>query len=199
MRVLCACEESQEVTKAFRALGHEAYSCDIQPCSGGHPEWHIQGDALALLKERWDMLIAFPPCTYLSNAGANRLRVNGQIQEERMEKARKGKEFFMQFYNSDIPRVAIENPVPGAIHGLPPYDQMIHPWMFGDSWEKRTCLWLRRLPLLMATEICVPRGKWVLASTPRNGENIGQRTAKTRSKTFPGVARAMAAQWGVYG
>lgn len=201
MRVLVACEESQAVTKELRLLGHEAWSCDIQACSGGHPEWHIQGDALELLRLKWDMLIAFPPCTYLSNAGANLLRVNGVIQEERMEKARKAKQFFMAFYNADVPRIAIENPVPGSIHGLPPYSQKIQPYMFGDPWMKTTLLWLKGLPILMATDICIPEGKWV-NSTPhgrshRPGEWAvsGQRNPKMRSKTFPGVARAMAAQW----
>lgn len=196
MRILCACEESQAVTKAFRERGHEAYSCDLQPCSGGNPEWHIQEDALKLLDESWDMLIAFPPCTYLSNAGANRLRVDGEIQEERFEKARQAKAFFMRFYDADVPRIAIENPVPGRIHGLPGYSQIIHPYMFGDPWYKRTCLWLKGLPLLMATEICIPKGHWVGARTYRNDSLSGFRCQKMRSKTFPGVARAMAAQWG---
>ena len=201
MRILVACEESQAVTKELRLLGHEAYSCDIIPCSGGHPEWHLQVDALELLKMRWDMILAFPPCTYLSNAGANRLRIKGEIQEERMEKAIRAKEFFMAFYEAHCPRIAIENPIPGKIHGLPPYSQKIQPYMFGDPWVKTTCLWLRGLPLLMATDICIPDGKWV-ETTPhgraaRPGEWVkkGRRCPKERAKTFPGVARAMAEQW----
>lgn len=104
MRVLVACEESQEVCKAFREKGHEAYSCDIVECSGGHPEWHIQTDALELLKMKWDMIIAFPPCTYMTNAGAVRMRVKREIVAERYEKAMKAKEFFMNFYNADCPK-----------------------------------------------------------------------------------------------
>ena len=115
MRVLIACEESQEVCKAFRALGHEAYSCDIEPCSGGHPEWHLQCDALEMLKLKWNLIIAHPPCTYLTNAGATRLRVNGEIVPERYEKAMEAKEFFLKFLNADCPRVAVENPVPSKI------------------------------------------------------------------------------------
>lgn len=209
------------MTIELRKLGHEAYSCDIEPCSGGHPEWHIKDDVLkyingalggggatetengdlCIIPPRWDMIIAFPPCTYLSNAGAVRLRVNGEIQEERMEKARAAKAFFMAIYNADCEKVAIENPVPGKIHGLPPYNQIIQPYMFGDPWLKKTCLWLRGVPPLFATEICVPEGLWVettkhgRAAEPGAWERKGQRSAKMRSKTFPGVARAMAQQW----
>ena len=125
MRVLVACEESQAVANAFRGKGHEAYSCDIIPCSGGHPEYHIQADALELLKMKWDMIIAFPPCTYLTNAGAVRMRVGGVIVEERYQKAMEAKEFFMRFYNADCPRIAIENPTPMRLVGLPPYNQVI--------------------------------------------------------------------------
>nr|DAM55949.1 MAG TPA: DNA (cytosine-5)-methyltransferase 3A [Caudoviricetes sp.] len=133
MKVLVACEESQTVCTAFRERGHEAYSCDIQEPSGGHPEWHILGDALEAIEGqvttmdgrthdvgRWDLLIAHPPCTYLSNAGANRLRINGEIQEGRMQKAKAAKALFMAMLNADIPRIAVENPVPGSVHGLPP-------------------------------------------------------------------------------
>ena len=110
MRVLVACEETQEVCKAFRALGHEAYSCDIQPCSGGHPEWHIQVDALEPLKLKWDLIIAHPPCTYLTNAGAVRMRVNGEIVQERYQKAMEAKKFFLKFLNADCEHIAVENP-----------------------------------------------------------------------------------------
>ena len=120
MRVLVACEESQEVCKAFRELGHEAYSCDVEPCSGGHPEWHLQVDALELLKLKWDLIIAHPPCTYMTNAGAVRMRVNGEIVPERFEKAMEAKKFFMKFYSADCPKIAIENPTPMKIVGLPP-------------------------------------------------------------------------------
>ena len=118
-KVLIACEESQAVTKEMRALGIEAYSCDIEPCSGGHPEWHIQGDVLPLLKEKWDMIIAFPPCTYLSNAGARFLYPKGVLNNDRLEKGLKGKEFFMKFYNASCDKIAIENPLPSSIYGLP--------------------------------------------------------------------------------
>lgn len=148
MNVLVACEESQEVCKAFRALGHEAYSCDIQECSGGHPEWHIKGDAIKYINgdnlpphwkrcapfpmfltqdgkwhtrpKRWDLIIAHPPCTYMTNAGAVRMRVNGEIVPERFEKAMEEKKFFMKFYSADCPKIAIENPTPMKIVGLPP-------------------------------------------------------------------------------
>ena len=199
-KVLVACEESQAVCKAFRALGHEAYSCDIQPCSGGHPEWHLQCDALELLKLKWDMIIAHPPCTYLTKGGANNLfnKDHSVKDPEREEKGWAAKEFFLAFWHADCPRIAVENPVPMKYFGLPPYSQIIEPCMFGDPWRKRTCLWLKGLPLLFATDIVVPRGSWV-GSRSRNVSNYewaGKRSAKDRSKTFPGIARAMAEQWG---
>ena len=127
MNILVACEESQAVCLAFRALGHEAYSCDVQECSGGHPEWHIKADATELLKMLWDMIIAFPPCTYLTNSGAVRMRVNGEIVQERFEKAMEAKEFFMNFYTANCPKIAIENPTPMKIVGLPRiHRQYIH-------------------------------------------------------------------------
>ncbi|MWC26650.1 DNA cytosine methyltransferase [Paenibacillus sp. MMS18-CY102] len=203
MRVLVACEESQAVTVEFRKFGHEAYSCDIQPCSGGHPEWHIQQDATIILKDYWDMIIAFPPCTYLTNAGAVRLRVKGEIQEDRLCKAREAREFFMKFYNTECTMVAIENPLPGKIHELPAYTQIIEPYMFGDPWKKRTCLWLRGLEPLEPTNIVKPKGLWVGSTSSRRDAQIyskyelsSNRDAKIRSKTFPGIAAAMAAQWG---
>lgn len=153
VRILVACEESQATTKELRRLGHEAYSCDIEPCSGGHPEWHLQVDALELLKMKWDMIIAHPPCTYLTNAGAVRMRVNGEIVQERYEKAMLAKEFFMKFINADCERIAVENPTPMKIVGLPPYTQAIQPYQFGHPYSKRTCLWLKGLPQLRPTEI----------------------------------------------
>lgn len=200
MRVLAACEESQAVTIAFRELGHEAYSCDLLPCSGGHPEWHIQGDALELLKEPWDLVIAFPPCTYMTKAGAVRMFVNGQIVPERYELAMKAKQFFLAFLNVPCPKVAVENPTPMKIVGLPPCTQAIQPWMFGHPYLKRTCLWLKGLPPLMATDIV-----WENVVPYVNGGNNGRpgsrvgfaRSPRVRSKTFPGIARAMAQQWGV--
>lgn len=200
MRVLVACEESQAVCKAFRARGHEAYSCDLQPCSGGHPEWHIQANALELLKLRWDLIVAHPPCTYLSNLGANWLfNKDHSIKDpEREEKGWKAKRFFMAFLEADCPRIAVENPVPSRYWQMPPYNQIIEPYMFGDPWRKRTCLWLRGLPPLMATDIVVPEGLWTGSTSKENSSyhKNGHRSAKMRSKTFHGIAAAMAEQWG---
>lgn len=185
MKVLVACEESQAVCKAFRALGHEAYSCDIQPCSGGHPEWHLQVDALELLKMRWDLIIAHPPCTDLSVSGARwfaKKRADGRQQ--------RSIDFFMRFTNLDCPRVAIENPVciMSSIWRKP--DQIIQPWQFGHGETKATCLWLKGLPSLQPTNIVSGREQKVWKMPP------GPERAKERSKTFPGIARAMAEQWG---
>lgn len=164
MKVLVACEESQAVCIAFRKLGHEAYSCDTQECSGGHPEWHIKGDVLPLINGNkpfitmdgdlhaivgtWDLLIAFPPCTYLTNAGSIRLRIKGEINKERMAKAVEAKAFFMKFLEADCQKICVENPTPGKIHQLPQYTQAIQPWWFGHPYTKRTCLWLKNLPPL---------------------------------------------------
>lgn len=200
--MLVACEESQEVCKAFRARGHEAYSCDLQDCSGGHPEWHIKGDALELLKMRWDMIIAFPPCTYMTNAGAVRMRVGGVLQAERYAKAMEAKAFFMQFLNADCPRIAIENPTPMKIVGLPEYSQAIQPYFFGHPYSKRTCLWLKGLPPLIPTEILDYHEPYVNGGCKdahgnyRRFQGRKERDPKTRAKTFPGIARAMAEQWG---
>ena len=203
MRVLVACEESQEVCKAFRALGHEAYSCDIIPCSGGHPEWHIQCDALELLKMRWDLIIAHPPCTYLTACGSRWLFTKDhELRPERYEKALEAKNFFMKILNSKCDRIAVENPAPIKILGLPHYSQIIEPYFFGHPWKKRTCLWLKGLPELKSTEIVAPTGCWTVQSggiTCRvKLKNPGgcAKSSKARSKTFPGIARAMAEQWG---
>lgn len=220
MKVLVACEESQAVCKAFRELGHEAYSCDIQECSGGHPEWHILGDALKSLRGgqvttmdglthdigKWDMLIAHPPCTYLSNAGAARLykRFDGKsyCELERLNKGFDAKEFFMEFFTCDIPRIAIENPIPSGVYRLPPYTQIIQPYEHGHHFSKKTCLWLKGLPKLTPSDIVKPECSWVSGGSkdshgnPRINKGTAFRDAKTRSKTFPGIARAMAQQWG---
>lgn len=202
MKVLVACEESQRVCIEFRRLGHEAYSCDIEPCSGGHPEWHLQVDALEMLKIHWDMIIAHPPCTYLSKAGAVRMRVKGEINQERIQKAMEAKAFFMEFYNADCPRIAIENPPPMKIVGLPPYDQVIQPYDFGHPYSKRTCLWLKGLPPLFATEIMQDYEPYVNGGCKdahgnyRRFQGRKERDKKTRSKTFLGIAKAMAEQWG---
>lgn len=201
MRVLVACEESQAVTIELRRLGHEAYSCDIQECSGGHPEWHLQQDVIPLLSEKWDMIIAFPPCTDLAVSGARHFakkRADGRQQ--------RSIEFFMQFVNVDCPRVAIENPIGiMSTHYRKP-DQIIQPYQFGDHARKSTCLWLKGLPKLEPTNVVDPgkirEGFSVGASADyardENGKAIAwndPRTAKIRSKTFPGIARAMAEQW----
>ena len=220
MKVLVACEESQRTCTAFRERGHEAYSCDIQECSGGHPEWHIQGDALEILRGecefftadgtkhqiegRWDLIIAHPPCTYLTNASAVRMRVKGQIQPERYAKAMEAKRFFMAFLNADCEKICVENPVPLKIVDLPPYSQIIEPWMFGEPWSKKTCLWLKGLPYLMPTEV-VAEGvqPWVNGGCKdahgnyRRFQGRKERDPKNRAKTFWGIARAFAEQWGV--
>lgn len=217
MKVLIACEESQTVCKAFRALGHEAYSCDIQEPSGGHPEWHILGDALKALEGgqvttmdgqvhdvgKWDLLIAHPPCTYLTNAGAVRMRVNGEIVPERYQKAMEAKAFFLQFLNADCQRIAVENPTPMKIVDLPPYTQAIQPWQFGHPYTKRTCLWLKNLPPLFSTDIItdgvtpyVNGGCKDANGNYRRFQGRKERDPRTRAKTFPGIAKAMAEQWG---
>jgi len=201
-KILIACEESQAVCIEFRKLGHEAYSCDIEPCSGGHPEWHIQGDVSPLLEQEWDMIIAFPPCTYLCNASAVRMRVNGEIVQSRYEKAMKAKEFFMLFYNSKCEKVAIENPTPMKLVGLPNYSQSIQPYQFGHPYSKRTCLWLKGLPKLIPTQIIEDHTPYVNGGFKDANGNYkrfkgrNERNAKNRSKTFPGIAAAMASQWG---
>ncbi len=228
MRVLVACEESQAVCKAFRARGHEAYSCDIQECSGGHPEWHIKGDVLPLLEredngnngwhyiffkttdgkdhfvEKWDLIIAHPPCTYLSNAGAARLYPRkGQLNQERYAKGLEAKRFFMAFYNADCEKVCIENPIPTSVYGLPTYSQIIQPYEYGHPYSKKTCLWLKGLPDLKPTKIITENIiSWVSGGSkdhkgnPRKNKGAPFRDAKTRSKTFTGIAEAMAEQWG---
>ena len=201
MKILVACEESQAVTIELRKLGHEAYSCDIIPCSGGHPEWHLQQDVTPLLREKWDMIIAFPPCTYLSNAGARHLYPKkGQLDEERYKKGLEGKAFFMQFINADCPRIAVENPVSSKVFDMPPYTQEIQPFMFGSPYTKKTRLWLRGLPKLKPTDIVEPIGPYCPAGTGRKdrtkyGSAKRGEDAKNQSKTFPGIARAMAEQW----
>lgn len=206
MKVLVACEESQEVCKAFRALGHEAYSCDIQECSGGHPEWHLQVDALELLKMKWDLIIAHPPCTYLTAAGAVRLfNADHTVKDKNRDaKGWEAAEFFRKFLIADCGKIAIENPTPLKRYGLPEYDQVIEPYQFGDPWKKRTCLWLKNLPDLKPTRIVNPSGLWVGSTSARRDQSIKQRYSlhsnrdpKRRAKTFHGIALAMAEQWGV--
>lgn len=217
MRILVACEESQRTTMEFRKLGYEAYSCDIQDCSGGHPEWHIKGDALKLINGKcyfttcdgkrhrivgkWDLLIAHPPCTYLTSCG------NRWFNEERYgDKARQRKanrleaaKFFMKFVNADCDRIAIENPVGWMNTNYRKPDQIIQPYQFGDPYKKATCFWTKGLPNLVPTKVIpmdkvnrtVGHGNWF--DCPKGGTP----RAKWRSKTFPGVSKAIAEQWAV--
>lgn len=209
MKVLIACEESQRVCIAFRERGHEAYSCDIQDCSGGHPEWHIKGDALEAIQGgtittcdgvphdigKWDLLIAHPPCTYLSNVAA------------RWEERAKGAVFFMRFLSANAERIAIENPVGFMSSAYRKPDQIIHPYMFAASAEdtenyvtKATCLWLFNLPKLQGNGLPKPNNAELYGRMPsgkaRTWEDTYSCSGKVRSKTFSGIAEAMAAQWG---
>jgi hypothetical protein len=204
MKILVACEESQAVTIELRKLGHEAYSCDLEPCSGGgHPEWHLQQDVTPLLDKKWDMIIAFPPCTHLAVSGAawfEQKRKDGRQQQ--------GIGFFMMFANADCPRIAIENPIGIMSNLYRKPDQIIQPWQFGDNVGKSTCLWLKGLPLLQPCVTKRPEPQyhtWV----DKNGKTKRQEQwfyetrclphserGKIASKTFPGIAKAMAAQWG---
>lgn len=202
MKILVACEESQAVTIELRRLGHEAYSCDLQECSGGHYEWHLQTDVCALvLEDCWDMIIAFPPCTYLSNAGACRLYPQkGVLNEERYKKGLDAKQFFMMFYNSPCKMIAIENPVSSSIFQMPAHSQEIQPYMFGDPYTKKTRLWLKGLNPLIATNIVQPIAPWIPSGTSRKikdkyGAATRGKDQVKRSKTFPGIAKAMAEQW----
>lgn len=203
MKVLVACEESQRVTKAFRDKGHEAYSCDIIPCSGGHPEWHIQCDVREVLNEKWDLMIAHPPCTYLSVVAARHLYRGGELNQKRYEKGVIAAKFFSLLLNANISKICVENPVQFKVFKLPKYDQIIHPYYFGEPYQKRTCLWLKGLPKLTwdKSKAIKPIPMYHLNT---NGKPInwvegirgeGER-AKARSKTFQSIAQAMEEQWG---
>lgn len=218
MNILIACEESQRVCTAFRNQGHTAFSCDIQECSGGHPEWHIQSDVIPLLNGnctfkdcsgvshsiigRWDMIIAHPPCTYMSKAGARWMYPKAHlIDEERLKKALKAKDFFMKFLNADCERIVVENPVPLKIVGLPQPTQKIQPYQFGEPYSKATCLWIIGLNPLIPTTILSEYKPFLPSNT--GGAKRGQshskgfaHNSKTASKTFYGIAKAMAEQWG---
>lgn len=198
-KCLVACEESQAVTKELRKLGIEAYSCDIESCSGGHPEWHIQDDVTPLLKKKWDMIIAFPPCTHLAVSGAawfDQKRKDGRQQQ--------GIEFFMLFANANCDRIAIENPVGimSSIWRKP--DQIIQPYEFGEPYPKKTCLWLKNLPKLVPTSI-VGKGEHIKYASGKSMPKWyadayklpPKERAAIRSKTFKGIAQAMANQWGI--
>jgi hypothetical protein len=204
LKVLVACEESQTVCKAFRELGHEAYSCDIQDCSGGHPEWHLKQDVLPLLHQHWDLIIAHPPCTYMSKAGARWMYPTaGNLSEERYKLSQQAKDFFMEFYNCDCEHVAIENPVPLKVVGLPKPTQSIQPYEFGEPYSKKTLLWLKGLPLLKPTQILTQHTPWMPSNTGGFSRGHGgsrgiAHDPKTASKTFQGIADAMAMQWSLY-
>ena len=219
MRILVACEESQNVTNELRKLGHEAYSCDIQMHSGSHDEWHICQDVLPLLNgfckfktidgdyheinSKWDMIIAFPPCTDLCVSGARHF-----AKKQADGRQQRSIDFFMKFVNADCDKIAIENPIGIMSTKYRKPDQIIQPWQFGDKYSKSTCLWLKNLPLLVPTKI-VEKGefiewidkngkkkrqaKWYYEAL-KNSKNAAER-AKIRSKTFPGIANAMATQW----
>lgn len=220
-KVLIACEESQTVCKAFRKRGFEAYSCDIIEPSGGHPEWHIQKDALLLINgdvqfvtldsmlhkvDKWDLIIAHPPCTYLSNAGACRLfPVKGVLDLKRYEKGLIAKAFFMNFLEADCMHIAVENPIPSKVFELPAYTQTVQPYEYGNPYSKKTCLWLKGLPDLEPTKILTKYKPYVSCGTSKNKGNKDKSgvsraggAAKVRSKTFEGIADAMAKQWGDY-
>lgn len=196
MKVVITCEQSQTVCIAFRDLGIEAYSCDIQPCSiFGRPEWHIQGDAVKVAYSgNWDLMIGHPPCTKLSNCGARHMYKGGVLQENRLAEAMAAKEFFLKLLNAPIPMIAIENPTPLKVVGLPEPSQVIQPYMFGDPYSKRTLLWLKGLPQLTPTQV-LTEYKPFLQSGGKNAE-LSKVRGRSRSKTFEGIARAMAEQWG---
>ena len=209
MRILIACEESQAVCIEFRKKGHDAFSCDILPCSGGHPEWHIQGDVLEQLDKGWDMMIGFPPCTYLAVCGLHYLKT----KPERKGQHRKAVDFFLKLWNASIDKICLENPIGWINTNIQKPDQIIQPYYFGDSELKTTCLWLKNLPLLQyqlkddlfSKKTASNRPKPYKAVLRKTGKKKGQKynyyfrqgkTAMERSKTFPGIAKAMAEQWG---
>lgn len=239
MKVLIACEESQAVCKAFREKGHEAYSCDIIECSGGHPEWHIQGDVLEILNPKyiedvcepcwgiefctcdkqyhfiegkWDLIIAHPPCTYLTNGGAVRLfrkeireyKPYGIFQMVNVERLKNGilaRDFFMQIFNANCEKVVIENPVPMSVYMLPKETQIIQPFMFGDPYSKKTCLWIKGVKPLQPTDVLDEYQPFINGGGGRmHKPNYKDKKFATgscqRSKTFLGIAKAMAEQWG---
>ncbi len=232
INILVACEESQRVCTEFRKLGFNAFSCDLLPCSGGHPEWHFQHDVLEIIKNRggilqsgdseyidgdWDLMVAHPPCTFLAVSGA-KWYYHPEDKDLPIEKRRphpnfptrakdreEGAAFFMQLANADIKRIAIENPVGIMSTRFRKPDQIVQPWMFGDSASKKTCLWLKNLPKLEPTDV-VDEGEYIEFGSGRRlakWYSDGLTKTKTpeerrtwRSKTFPGFAKAIAEQWG---
>ncbi|MBP5432218.1 DNA cytosine methyltransferase [Ruminococcus sp.] len=231
LKVLVACEESQRVCTAFRELGHEAYSADILEPSGNHPEWHILGDVLEVLNPKdhlgdfeapdryisfrtmdgsyhevgkWDIIIAHPPCTYLSNAGARHLWKGHKLNEERYKLGLEGKKFFMNFINAECEHICVENPIPSKIYEMPPYTQTIQPYEYGHPFSKRTCLWLKGLPELQPTNMVEPIGTYCPSGSYSHKHDDKHRGLFTkdrprqRSKTFEGIAAAIAEQYSEY-
>lgn len=225
MKVLVACEESQRVCSAFRARGHEAFSCDILDPSGGHPEWHIKTDVLNILNpnetfhqivfytqdstvhfiDRWDLIIAHPPCTYLTVTGNRWFNIEryGDKARERWKLREEAINFFMMFANADCDHIAIENPIGVMSTNWRKPDQIVQPWWFGDPFEKKTCLWLKGLPLLKKTNEVTPEertqyasGKTMPAWYAAAANLPAAERSRIRSQTFPGFAEAMAEQWG---
>lgn len=224
MKILIACEESQAVCTEMRNRGHDAYSCDILPCSGGHPEWHVRVNCLQLIDgrcqfctmdgaghwiDKWDMLIAHPPCTYLTVTGNRWLNVDryGEKAVQRMKEREFAAAFFLRLCEADCDRIAIENPIGYMSTRFRKPDQIISPWMFGDNTEKRTCLWLKGLPLLVPSVTIKPEieyHEWQTADGRRKRQSKWYYQsrclpradrARAASKTFPGIAKAMAEQW----
>ena len=220
-RILVACEESQAVTKELRNLGHEAFSCDLLPCSGGHPEWHFQEDIFKVIDKGWDIMIAHPPCTYLAVSGArwmyhpddNELPFSERRPHPKHPNRRKQQadalDFVQRLMDAPIAKIAIENPISVISSKIRKPDQIVHPWMFGDKASKSTCLWLKNLPELVPTDI-VEKGEfkeWVDKKSGKikrqalwyyealqNAKSSAERST-LRSKTFKGLAQAMANQW----
>jgi hypothetical protein len=183
MKILCACEESQAVTLAFRELGAEAYSCDLLPCSGGHPEWHIQGDVRSVLEKDWSAVLAFPPCTDLAVSGAR------YFEQKRRDGRQQRSIAFFSLFTTLTCLWAIENPIGIMSTEYRKPDQIVQPWQFGHGEAKATCLWLHDLPKIAPTQVVAGREQRIWRMPPSANR------AKLRSKTYPGIAAAMAAQW----
>lgn len=218
MNILVACEESQRVCIAFREKGHRTFSCDVMECSGGHPEWHIQQDVIPLLNGnckfdtadgthhiqngKWDMIIAFPPCTKTSNAGARHLWKGHKLNLQRYYEGLCGKALFMTIWNADCERIVIENPTPSRIFEYPEPTEKIQPYQFGHPFTKQTLLWEKGVDVLKPTDIVEPTATWCPSGSysKKHGEQhrgiFTKDRALNRSKTFPGIAKAMAEQWG---
>lgn len=195
MRVLVACEYSGIVRDAFAAKGHYAMSCDLLPTESEGP--HYQGDVMDVLNDGWDLMIAHPPCTYLSNAGARWLYPKGELNQERYSKGLEAKDFFMKLLNANIPKVCVENPKPSLVYGLPKATQKVQPYEYGHPYSKGTLLWLKNLKPIEPTNIVPIDGYWCGSYTSKQkSKRVLGKTAKERSRFWEGIAEAMAAQWG---